>query len=385
MVPLLVSIGVTWLTSMVTQVNTLMDGSHKRIVAILLALIATSSAAFAGYTTYTDAQRKELYRLADVDRALELGEASGGSTDGSGAYVVNDETPAVFRSQLDPDDHRFKSFARLGLSVCESTEASHCRNLTKSDVDDLEGVAVDPRPGHHALYVVGSQSNNKNGARRRQREQLVRLDLNAPTNDRLPVTAQVSPRQALERLLFDGGVANPFVYKRTDDDTAEIEQIHVGMELEGLAMDAAGVLYFGLRAPLCKNGNGAIIVTGNGDEIFANGPDGASLTAHCVSAEFDGHAHSVVSLELDVDTGQVAVLTGSPFPHEAFAPRLCRWSVGESALHDCKALPPLREPLLGKQEALLLPTKSRQVITMIDSDKGLGGQVAYTRKEAGLP
>jgi hypothetical protein len=395
----LVGIGVTWLASVLTHANTLLRDRHKRSIAVVLATLATGSAVYAGWSAYRESQRKDVYRPKDIDRDLELGEASGGSTAGDTAYVVNDETTGVFVSQFEPSEGYFKNFKLLALERCADASVGGCRRLVKKDVNDLEGVAVDPRPQHRELYLVTSHSNNRNGKQKHQREALLRLDRSTETDDAIRVSGTVNLRPALEKLLFgkvgdhivQSGYAKEFAYKRPDDDTSQIDEIKVGMEIEGLAMDANGMLYFGLRAPLCTNGHGAIIVTATADELFANEPfdqqaDAERFKHYCVGAEFEGTAHGIVSMEYDTDSREIVVLTGSPYPYEIAAPRVCRWSLAEPLqLRACTKLPPLREPQLGKQEALLLPPASQRVITMLDTEKGLGGQISYTRSEAGLP
>ena len=390
---LFAGIFVTWLTSALGHLNTLFNKRLEKHLAAVFLILATGSAAYAAFGTYRHMQVKEIYRSKDDDRALELGEASGGATDGQMAYVVNDETTGVFVSPFDPTEGRFENFTFLALTKCGADLPRQCTPLEKSDVDDLEGAAVDPRATHRALYLVTSHSNNKNGHRRTEREALLRLDLDTKTTDSIEVSGRVNLRPALEKVLFginanppNRGIAEPFAYKRTNDDTSQVERIQVGMEIEGLAVDAEGTMYIGLRAPLCRNG-GAIIVTAKADDLFvdSDGELTADLTPHCIGSEQQREYYAVVSMEYDSKSGDIAVLTGTPYPYRAIPPLLCHWSIASSQLRACRQLPPLSEVNPGKQEALLLPQGDDRVVTMLDSDKGLGGQITYSRYEAGLP
>lgn len=411
---ILVGIGLTWLVGVLPQLNAIFGDRYKRKVAVALMILATGSAAYAARQAYLETRRKAVYRPDKPARALMLGEASGGSMMGDKAYVVNDETTGVFVSQLDPTDGYFKNFTFLPLVSCPDASVPNCnpgQQMTKEEIDDLEGVAIDPRglgsdgrlveggegTQHRHLYLVASHSNNKNGTPKKEREVLVRVGMTTEKNGAFQVTGIVNLRPAIESLLFgksDDSVgsrgAEAYSYDRANDNTSKIETIKSGIEIEGLAVDADGTLYLGLRAPQCRNG-GAIIVTASADALFAHMPfyekaTPESFNHYCVGAEFDHKEHGIVSMEYDADSREIAILTGSPAPYEVLAPRVCRWSRAQPLqLKGCTELPPLREQEFGKQEVLLLPRGTQRVTTMLDSDKGLGGQVSYTKNEVGLP
>ena len=90
-------------------------------------------------------------------------------------------------------------------------------------------------------------------------------------------------------------------------------------------------------------------------------------------------------MEFDPKTEDILVLTGSPNPYDVASPTLSRWSSADpQRLKSCNNLQQLEEPKVGKQEALLLVRSKDRVITLLDTDNRLGGQVSYTLSEAGL-
>jgi hypothetical protein len=391
MLEILVTIGLAWVVSNVRNIDTLLGEGHERVAAIIALALGLLVSSYAGWETYKRIYTKHIHRPEGIQQALQLNEASGGTTLGGTAYVVDDETPALFVSDSISDEGYFTDFRKLDLKDAND------RVLTKDDVDDLEGAAADPRG--RVLYLVTSHSNNKNSKQKPERQQLLQIDLTTKTEHDIHVKARADLRIAIENLLWpseagredqDSGHHKDF---RRDDKTSQIKNITSVMEIEGLAMDDKGVLYFGFRAPRCPDG-GAIILSAPADAIFTNDIAGDKsetrtiedpniFTRYCVGT--GDRVSGITSMEFDPETHDILVLTGSPNLYEVASPTLCRWSSADpQRLRSCNNLPQLEEPKVGKQEALLLVRSKKRVITLLDTDKGLGGQVSYTLREAGL-
>ena len=164
------TIALAWVVSNARNIDTLLGERYKKAAALIALVVGLLISSYAGLQTYNRINTKRIHRPADIQKALQLNEASGGTTIGETAYVVDDETPALFVSDSISDEGYFTDFRKLDLK-----DTNH-KKLTKEDVDDLEGTAADLQ--RKVLYLVTSHSNDKHSKQRDSRQQLLQIDLN---------------------------------------------------------------------------------------------------------------------------------------------------------------------------------------------------------------
>ena len=340
------------------------------------------------------------YRQKDALHAVlgepQVGEGSGGATDDSGyAYVVDDDRPFVYRMRL----QRAGGSARYELdrTIWLWRAVGARRDTLDSDgVTDLEGAAV----YRGALYLVTSHSNNKKGERKLNekkggpkwpRERLLKVSLEPGTlgqvlasqdglrDSILPVFRRSHPAFGRARLADSA---------RLDDG----DQLYNVMEIEGLAIDRAGFLYLGFRAPLA-NGRYALVLRTPVDRVFAASPAATAGAAPVSSRDLcpyvlafadPDRGTGITSMEYDPLGDAIYLVTNSTHRLTAGTPRLWRWRPGPSngVQQPDLVLPEVyRDQRNGpgvpvKPEALLLPRQDSARAYMFLDGAGVGGQIA---------
>lgn len=381
MYELLITIGLAWLVSSAGNFEILLNGNHRRKLAAAALCLGFGLAVYSAVQSWQLNHSKTVERTGDDTKDLVINEASGGAVLHKTAYVVDDEEPGLFvSSQLDETKGVFAHFSHRTL-IKDGTP------MTKDHVNDLEGVAVDPV--NNKLYLVTSHSDNKNKNKdkRAGRSKLLRLDLTSMNDSSIRVEAEVALRQALENRFWPAQqTAGQLVAAKSSypvRDGFAIAQVESVMEIEGLALDNQQRLYLGFRTPACQDGR-ALIVSADADVLFAGEVSADMFNLHCVGVGDSNEG--IISMEFDATAGSILVLTGSPNPYIIKNPRLCHWSdrSGNSDLEDCKNMPKLNDPAAGKQEAMLLVRAAELLVTVLDTDERLGGQVSYSLSEVGV-
>lgn len=380
-----VGIAVAWLCAVLSKIESLKGPElSKRIVATVIIVISTIGSGVAVYTIYTNSQLKPVDVPEDETIALKLQEASGGSAAGDRAYAVDDETSSVIALVTSADSqYEFKNV----MPIVENG-----KELSKDDVNDLEGLAIDPSD-QSILYLTTSHSDNKNAKFNEARNRLIRACVSE--GDRAVVVLdRISLRTALEQILFGGDNPIAVRYSYPDRDSPNNARTETVMEIEGLAADPNGYLYFGLRAPLAKN-DFAIVVRAQTRNLFPDKPkcdeppfvelreaSSDKFEVEEIILKAAGKYYGIVSLEYDSISGDIVILGNSRDPYTVQPPILCRWDVGKQPR--CRFTPGTQEPYWGKPEALLLGPGQDYVTVLIDTDKGVGGRIRYLRSEVGL-
>lgn len=378
-----IGILVTWLVAVLSRLSDARAADRgKRLAAWAVIVLSTGGTAYGVFAVYRHNHRKTIYTPpAATARAMQ--EASGGAIRGNRAYVVDDEVPSVLV---------FNADARHGFIYDKTVPLwENGKALTDAEIDDLEGIAADPRSEY--LYLTASHSHNKDGHQKPARKWLVRGCI-SPDERRFLVLDRISLDQAFDEVIFQDGLAKRFtvVDRKRPDGIVDI-----GLEVEGLASDDKGNLYFGLRAPLATVNQNALIVRVPVGGVFEKDTPcqerpvplaaGRPYEMSVLSVPFlvEGQRYGIVSLEFDAVSQDLVMLGNSPEPFGTLPPAICRWKPGTWSATDCALLPETVKPYWGKQEALLLGPGSDTVTILIDGDKGLGGSITYARSEIGLP
>jgi hypothetical protein len=382
------SIGVivAWIIAVLARAMDLKapEVAKKRIAWAIIAF-ATAAAAYSLCTIARHHHRKTIEHF-DESTARYLQEASGGTAFGRQLLLVDDEVTAILRLQRDGDG---------GLAYRDHLWlVENGRQLSNRDIDDLEGVAADP--SGRFIYAVTSHSNTRTGTEKPERSQFIRGCI---AGGRVIVLDRLSLAVAFRRALFESGIARPFAVAERAATGAAADPIEIGMEIEGLAVDRSGALYFGFRAPLSTRGSDALVARIDPRKLFADPTPPCvdrpppppvdvatgSIEVLRVPMHKDGNRYGIVSADFDAASGKIVLIGNSPQPYAALRPIACAWDPAAPPMsRNCDKLAETSEPYWGKQEALVLDTEGDGATMFIDGDKGLGGYIAYARSELGL-
>lgn len=379
-----VGIVAAWLVGVLARAMDLKAPERaKRRIAWAIVLLASAAALYSLWTIAQHHRRKTIEHFDEIT-ARYLQEASGGTAMGRDILLVDDEVPAILRLERDGDGGLGY---REHLWLVENT-----RQLTKNDVDDLEAIAADP--AGRFIYAVTSHSRTKTGLEKPGRNQLIRGCI---AGGRVIVLDRLSLSSALQGALFGSGIARPFAVAERASTGGTADQVPIGMEIEGLAVDRSGTLYFGFRAPLSTRGGDALVARIAPGKLFADPappcanrppPVAAKVAAGDVEVlrlplHAGGDNYGIVSAELDPASGKIVLIGNTPQPYAALHPIACVWDpAAPPASRRCERLAETTEPYWGKQEALVLGPGGATMF--IDGDKGLGGRISYARPELGL-
>jgi hypothetical protein len=381
----LVGLVIAWLIAMLSKWG---DLSSKEVgkarIAAAIILLSTLATAYSASAIIEHNQRKSIER-PDSRTARYLQEASGGATLGEDVILVDDEVPAILKLEVDGDGEiRYSGH----LSIIADG-----RTLDRRDVDDLEGLASEPNG--RFIYATTSHSRTKSGVPKAARSMVLRGCLR---DGKFIVLDQVSLANAFRAAIIESGIASPFSVYERDATGSSGGLIEIGMEVEGLAANGDGYLYFGFRAPLTAKGNNALMARVPASRLFPDAsPEcrerpipsttirGGDIELIQIPLRKGGHEYGIVSLEFDEATGDLVLIGNSPAPFSSLRPIVCRWDPSKQPKdRQCDVLPETDEPYWGKQEALVLGPRVESATIFIDGDKGLGGRVTYRRSELGL-
>jgi hypothetical protein len=195
-------------------------------------------------------------------------EASGGAMVNSTIVIAGDEEPSS-----------------LWLETNKSSLAKVKVNGAKWD--DMEGLAT---VGSDKFFGTTSHSLTKKGKQRPEREQLILFSL---VNGKVTALKSWSLRSALLSYMSKH-LAKEIDLKQTETGTPD----NGGLNIEGLA-SIDGVLYFGLRSPITKNGK-AIVLT------MTNAENSPIISGHFL---LDLKNNGIRSLESDQK--KLLILSGS--------------------------------------------------------------------------
>ncbi|HEX8572279.1 MAG TPA: hypothetical protein VF759_05970 [Allosphingosinicella sp.] len=403
-------LAVAWLIVILSNLEDLHSGEPgKRFKAAGIIFLTSLATAYSALMIWHLYDRKRIEPAPSDQVARYLQEASGASATGHHVLVVDDEAPAILRFEADGDGglaygdrHRIfldgRPVGKGGEGANEDSEDSGRGGDVETvrgleGVDDLEGLAVSA-DGRY-VYATTSHSRNKNGKRRAARQFALRGCLRA---GRFIVLDRVSLTAALERKIFDGGIADRFTILSRDKSGLGEKPLEIGMEIEGLAADPLGNLYFGLRAPLSREKKNALVARIASRDLFpepqpecrdrpvrATAAAAGHVHVEEVPMHKDGRNYGIVSMEYDRERGELVLLGNAEEPFAALRPIACRWNPARRASsRRCRFLPDTQEPYWGKLEALVLGPRPGSATVFIDGDKGLGGRVTFDRDDLGF-
>lgn len=259
-----------------------------------------------------------------------MAEASGGSflpaaseSDQSYAFVVDDEKDALFRLRFDVSERSYTDAGAWRLNPLGAPGANG-----DARIEDLEGVAADAN-GH--LYLITSHSNTRKGEPDPSRYWL--LEVGPPLGALQPqiVRAARNLRPVFENALDQLGVGD---WKNME---GKVEELNV----EGLALDDSGHVFFGLRSPLV-HGRAILFRTGLNDafseqaaqldhfEINLNYSEAAEGDPSGYTNHHTNVPHGIVGLEYDRRSGLLLVLSNAEHREQWLKPAL--WTLDPAQL-----------------------------------------------------
>lgn len=383
-----------WLMAILSQSERL--GSHetvrvlgrdvpKRRIAMSLIGFATVGFMWQIYQAYlVTTEVKNLKHEVSVVNSRLFNEASGGTVIKDLAYVVDDEKPAIFVFRLEEEGYKF--IEKIELKIKTEPEGEQ-KVLTADEVDDLEAIAS----ADGKLYLITSHSNTKKGKPNAARQRLLEVSLEAGKQGEVTRTAD-----NLGALIWRSveGLAASYKNEEAKDEI---------MQIEGFAIDEGGNAYIGLRAPLTKENQHALVLSAKLSDLFLKEQEPQfkvfrlNLWQQNENDNQKNANYGIVSLDYDAQTGDMLIVGNSPKNFEYFSPILCQWDFDGERRNDpiqnpkCKPIPPYEvfrsTPTSTKIELLLLPLEARsdRVFTFLDTDdKGNGGQLSYTRSDFGI-
>lgn len=244
-------------------------------------------------------------------------------------------------------------------------------------VDDLEAAAT----YKGALYIVSSHSLNKKSERKPERE----LILEIKQFEVLPDGAVAYVERAATLIKYIEQALDKVKSERNGSLILDEGKFNI----EGLAIDAKGYAYIGLRNPLLQIGNQgyAIVLHMPIESIFSESLESKIPETRIIALRLEdsGKDYGITSLEYDKETQAVLVLGNSPKKEEFFPPKLWVWHPNG---HHAQTPTLVRnwslripEKFHAKPEALVL--HAGQGFIFIDA-LGHGGQRVFRRGELGL-
>lgn len=387
-----VGLAIAWLIVILSNQEDL--GSEKRrtrLKAVGIILLSTLATGYSAWVIWQLNDRRPIERAQSEAVGHFLQEASGGSRFRSHVLLVDDEGPAILRMEADGDG-KLTYIGSYGIFEGTRQVGKELENGVEG-VDDLEGLAISA--DRRFVYLTTSHSNNKKGVEQNPRSFVLR---GCFRDGRFVLLDRALLRDALKRKIFNRGVAEPLYVLTRDDSGLASGPRPIVMEVEGLAADPKGYLYFGLRAPLSTKKNNALIARIAASALFPKTPPDcrnqqvqtttvAAEAIHLVEMPLrkGRESYGIVSMEYDDDRDELVFVGNSPQSSAALKPIVCRWNPERRpSSRLCAFLPETKEPYWGKQEALVLGPSADKATIFIDGDKGLGGWVTYDRDDLGL-
>lgn len=380
------------------------EESKKKLGITALVLIAMSQAVI-GLQTWKkekDNQDKdESLRLQRdfFERTLpEIDEASGGTTsaDGEVAYIVDDEEPVVFKLKYDKDEQKYVYKSNNPLTI---KRPGNCKNitfkssvakeeaeeyqkftknfcsksvLTKTEIDDLEGAAF----YNGKLYVVTSHSEKKtqDGRLHYEREWFLELSLQEGHEGEILRGVNYLKQDILEEFKPKPNLDGISTERLNEDKQREL------MNIEGLAIDDQGRVYFGFREPLAGGKYAVVLRVSSLDQLFGKHPQ---FERFHLALQNETKDYAIVSLEYDQQSHSILILGNSQARDDyTYTPYLWRWRVEEGATQQTPPRAgaiPITHPqyLKSKPEVVLAPPKE-QLFFFLDAERH-GGERVFDR------
>jgi hypothetical protein len=308
--------GMVWPTIVLFAVVVGAICSNYRSKVRWLTLIGVMVATIGGFAQWYLTFHKEAENREFRTQLPEVDEASGGTLCLGNIYVVDDEKKTIFSLRRTVSG-RYE--VRDQVPLCSQWKTGDdgeplCKNFV--DADDLEGAAC-----HNGyLYLVTSQSDNRKGVWRPERQTFLKVDLatrptvilteetsekvcSGPTEStgsgctradhqrlaRSPLRPR-SLRCAIDKVLQ----TKPVTYRDTSAQRVQVE---------GLAISPEGVVYLGLKSPITQSGNAIVLITSI-DRIFENDPEFRYTELDLKK----GGIQSISSLEYDDNSKRVLIL-----------------------------------------------------------------------------
>jgi hypothetical protein len=401
---------------------------RERVIGYTLIILSTAGllVAVVDYL-WTQSELQKVRKVNTILNGTAFNEASGGSAIGGLAYILDDEKPIIFKFEHDKDNDKYNFLKEIpikqklpkvipnqgcqaGADVNKDCAAIPYRGCEEKDivdkdcVEDLEAAAGQLSAAlTKRLYLITSHSNRRNGRIEENRQRLLEVSLedategeitNVQVNLRRPIIQQLEKiaKQEqdgeLERTLTDMQSEAASRQKRID-----------GIQIEGLAIDAANNAYIGFRKPLVKKGGAlhAIVLRAALPALFTNNPTfeayllylpARNSSAAATAADYYG----ISSIDYDARSQYMLILGNHP-EGKYLTPILCRWDVSKAEVGVIQT-PPCKEvsfnnshPDVSIPELLLLPPRSQsdKIFMFLDTDeKALGEVVDYERRDFGL-
>jgi hypothetical protein len=361
------------------------------VAAVVTALLAQAGQLWEKQAKLDELERAQ-QRARDMDvlvysELFRIDEASGGAVDPTGAaYVVDDEESELFRFPYDEKDHayRWRDVQRIELNdprPCEQRsfawddKDASCTTPTElknAHVTDLEGAAF--HNGH--LYLISTLGNpakeqdEDRPEREPKREAVLEVTLEGEI-----VNASRQLRPAIERLFLEGLPCSRSKVKPWSEGTNDLV-----MRVEGLAIDADGWVYIGLRAPLV-DAEYALVLRTRLEELFASEPRFEDF--RLALGERDAK-YGIVSLDYDAAAKSIVVLGNHPDSRQHRSPRIWTWQ--PTACADVQRVQPLQGHIFSDFEAPGRPAKPEVVLALrpellhvFFDARGNGGQMSLAR------
>jgi hypothetical protein len=301
---------------------------------------------------------------------VEVDEASGGTTDGDVAYIVDDDEAGIFVFNYSEKEATYRSKQSNPMKIVDARPCSDrvkvwsgkCDDsqpieITKKMLEDLEGAAIYKKK----LYLTTTQSNAKDGDEEPQRWLFLELSLDGKV-----LRATRLLRDSIRSFFKEQGIPESI----NEDGKLEVAQI------EGLAIDGDGNVFLGLRAPLV--GGKALILSSTVDQIFSDAP---RFNYVVLDLRHEGEPYGVVSMEYDGE--QILILANSPLRNKTLPPVVWAWDLknpeSTPVVYTGDVLTVFDAPgsRPAKPEVLLLSRKDR--IHFFFDAEGTGGQVSLHR------
>jgi hypothetical protein len=360
----------------------------KRTIACLLIAISTIGLVWQTIKAYRLIQAlNDSQKVVGIESARLFNEASGGAVIGNFAYLVDDESPTLFRLQYNPAEKKYHYNGYINL-INDAKKI-----VEKNDIDDLEAAAGNPAaPGK--IYLMTSHSNTKGGKIQdnRQRFLEVSLDDGVITNEQDNLRKLILDKfQKIAKEQGDHDLET-LAHEMEDEKTAKTKRIG-GMQIEGLAIDANGNAYLGFREPLIRKDQGqyALVLRAKLTDMLQGTPNFESFF---LPLKHEKDNYGIASIDYDSRTNSLLILGSDP-QGEWLTPVLWQWRDFTNAKADEIAFLTDRGNIKydrnndpsAKPELILLPPAAvaDDIFMFLDTDgKSDGGQIKLDRTQYSL-
>lgn len=351
---------------------------RKRILGWLTIFFLLCSLGLQGYReNSTRTELEGVQTFIDLEER-RIDEASGAASLNGRIFVVDDEDPKVYQYSDTKGETRDKATFFEEYRIRSSQEMqSAIKPKIIDQVDDLEAAAT----YKNKLYLVTSHSLNKKRERKDSRELILEIERFESAGLSGEAVAYVGRAATLVPSLEH---ALQEVQSQRQGSLIENED---RLNIEGLAIDANGNAYIGLRNPLLKIGNQeyAIVLRMTIESIFSESP---KAKVFALRLEDSGKDYGITSLEYDQKTQAVLVLGNSPQKEGKegfFPPKLWIWHPNDHHTQTPNSVRnwslKIPEKFHAKPEALVLGVE--QGFIFIDA-RGHGGRRVFDRGDLGL-